>query len=222
MVRSPFVLAALLFVIATPAVAQDQDAQLWISAKASAELRDGVELELETNQRFSDDRGGVYESQYVAALAFTIGSGLTLTGGINRVVGRTNGRVQNTEWRPRQQISFPIAKLGPGALSGRIRFEQRFRSDDKETGHRVRPEVSYALPLKGELEVEFAHESYFNLNGTDFQKAGHERMRNAVRLSHPISKSVDGEVGYMNQYRFNGGDRDLMEHALTTALSVSF
>jgi len=220
--RSSALFTLFLGTAVAPAIAQDQDAQLWISAKASAELQEGVELELETNQRFSDDRSGLYESQYLAALAFGIGAGVTLTGGINRVVGLTDGRVQNTEWRPRQQIGFPIANIGRGELATRVRLEQRFRSDDDETGHRVRPEVSYALPLSGELEVELAHESYFNLNSTGFQNAGHERMRNSATLSYPIARSVDAQVGYMNQYRFNGDDRDLMEHALKTALLVSF
>jgi len=221
-VRLPTLLALLLGVAAAPAFAQDQDAQLWISARALAELREGVELQIETNQRFSDDRGGHYESQYVAALAFKIVSGVKLTVGVNRLVGLSDGRVQNTEWRPRQQISFPITTIGRGDLAGRVRFEQRFRSDDDETGHRVRPEVSFVLPLSAELQLKLAHESYFNLNSTGFQNAGHERVRNSATLIRRIAKTVSAEVGYVNQYRFNRNDRDLMEHALTTAISVSF
>lgn len=220
--RLPSVLALVVSIAAAPASAQNHDAQLWISAKASAKLREGVKLQLETNQRFSDDQRGHYGSQYLAALAFDIAPGVKLIGGVNRVVGLAGGRVRNTEWRPRQQISFPITKIGGGELAGRVRFEQRFRRDDDKTGHRVRPGVSYALPLSGGLEVEFAHENYFNLNSTGFQNAGHERMRSSATLIYPVATSVNAEVGYMNQYRFNGGDRDQMDHVLTTALSISF
>lgn len=220
--RLPFILGFLVCISASPALAQAQDEQLWIKLGASVKLSDNLDLELETNQRLSSDRDGLYESQYLAALGLEIANGVTLTGGVNRVVERSDGKTTATEWRPRQQISFPIAKIGPGDLAGRVRLEQRFRSDSNDVGHRVRPEISYALPLRKSLELELAHESYFNLNSTDFQGSGHDRMRNSAALSFPIAKSLKGEVGYMNQYRFNGDDRDLMEHALTTGLSASF
>ncbi|MFD1789949.1 DUF2490 domain-containing protein, partial [Sphingomonas floccifaciens] len=166
---------------------------------------------------------GLYESQYSGVISVKIAKGVMLTGGVNRVVAVSNDRVSNTEWRPRQQISFPIIALGRGKLAGRVRFEQRFRSDGSDVGHRVRPEVSYAIPLTDKLKFRLAHESYFNFNTTNFgQRAGHERMRNSAALSFPMAKGVSAEVGYMNQYRFNRDGRDLMEHALTTGLSAKF
>lgn len=219
----PFLAVIALCLGAAPALARDQDGQLWIGLGASFELSDGFELNFETNQRFSDDRGGLYESQYLAAVGLKVAESVTLTGGLNRVAALDDGRVTSTEWRPRQQIAFPIGKLGSGAFTGRVRLEQRFRSDGDDVGHRIRPQISYALPLGDAFEFELAHESYFNLNSTDFgQDAGHERMRNSAALSFPVAKRLDAEIGYMNQYRFNRDDRDLMEHALTIGLSTDF
>ena len=221
--RLPLLLAFLFGISASPTLAQQQDEQLWVKLGASVKLAEKFELELETNQRFSGDRDGLYESQYLAALSYEIAEGVTLTGGLNRIVERSDGETTATEWRPRQQISFPISRIGPGQLAGRVRVEQRFRSSSNDVGHRVRPEISYSLPLRKALDLEFAHESYFNLNSTDFgQESGHDRMRNSAALSFALAKSLKVEVGYMNQYRFNGDDRDLMEHALTTGLSASF
>lgn len=221
--RLPRIALLALGLVSTPALAQDQDGQLWIEVGASAELSNKIELMFETNQRFSDDRGGLYESQYLAAVGVEIARGVTLTGGINRVVAGDDGRVDNTEWRPRQQIDVSFAELGPGKLAGRVRLEQRFRSDGDDVGHRVRPRIAYALPLGRAWELEVAHESYLNLNSTDFgQDAGHERMRNSAELSVPVMEKVDAQIGYMNQYRFNEGARDLMEHALTLGLSIGF
>lgn len=214
--------AALACLVALPAAAQEQDEQLWIKLDAGTSLADNVSLILEMNQRLGDAEGGIYESQYLVAVGWRITEGVTLTGGINRVVAVEGGRVDNTEWRPRQQISFPIAQLGSGALKGRLRFEQRFRSDGDDVGHRVRPEIAYALPINDDVELELSHESYFNLNTTDFgQRAGHERMRNAVAIGFPLTERISASVGYLNQYRFRPG-RDLMEHALTTGLSFDF
>lgn len=220
--RFPVALALALAAAATPAVAQEHDAQLWLTANASTELREGLKLELETNQRFSDDSGELYESQYLAALTVQVATGVTLTGGLNRVVRPRDGKVQNTEWRPRQQIGFAIAKLGSGQLAGRVRLEQRFRSDDSETGHRVRPEITYTLPVYRNVKLRLAHESYFNLNSTGFQDRGHERMRNWAIATVPVTKNLSAQLGYMNQYRFNDEAPDVMEHGLMTALYVTF
>ena len=204
-----------------PALAVDHDSQLWLKAAAKFDLGSDFDLLLETNQRFSSDRDGLYESQYLLGLAYEIADGITLTGGVNRVVGLRDGRVSSTEWRPRQQIAFPIAKLGPGDLGGRHRLEQRFRDNVDETGHRLRPQIAYEFPLSEKVDIELAHESYFNLNSTPFQDSGHERMRNSLSLSFPLAESLKGSLGYLNQYRFNQGEPDLMEHALTLGISFS-
>jgi hypothetical protein len=221
--RMPFLASLLLASIASPAFAQDQDQQLWFKVDAKTDLSDTTGLTFEMNQRFSNDEGGVIESQYLAKIGVDIGGGFKLTGGINRVVGVSGGRVSNTEWRPRQEIGFPSAKIGSGELGASIRLEQRFRSDGDDVGHRLRPEITYTLPLTETLDLEVGHESYFNLNTTDFgQRSGHERMRNFAALGFPVAQNVSASVGYLNQYRFNRDARDRMEHALTTGLSVQF
>lgn len=213
--------AALLTCLATPAVAQEQDQQLWIKLAAGTDLNETTDLGFEMNQRVSNDEGDIIESQYLAKIGVDIGDGFTLTGGINRVVGVSDRRIDNTEWRPRQEIGFPSAKIGGGDFGGRIRLEQRFRSDGDDVGHRVRPEITYTLPLSETFELEVGHESYFNLNTTDFgHRSGYERMRNFATLGFPVTQNVSASVGYLNQYRFNRRARDRMEHALITGLSV--
>jgi hypothetical protein len=47
-------------------------------------------------------------------------------------------------------------------------------------------------------------------------------MRNSVAVGFPITGKLQGEIGYMNQYRFNRDEPDLMEHALTVNLAIEF
>ena len=218
------IVCALLFAVAPAAAhAQSEDAQLWAKLSAQTSLSESISLELETNQRLGDAEGGIYESQYVAKIGVDIGGGFTLTGGLNRVIAVADGSVDNTEWRPRQELGFPDLAIGTGAVSGRIRLEQRFRSDGDDVGHRVRPEISYTLPLSDTVDLELGHESYFNLNNTDFgQRTGHERMRNFVEIGFPVTGKIDAAVGYLNQYRFNRTAADRMEHALTVGLTATF
>ena len=81
-------------------------------------------------------------------------------------------------------------------------------------------------PYNYGMDLKYGINESFTLDMTlipDFgQVAGYERMRNSATLSFPIVERMHAEVGYMNQYRFNGDDRDLMEHALTTGLSIRF
>lgn len=219
------IVCALLFAAVAPvdAQAQSEDAQLWAKLSAETSLSESVALKLETNQRLGEAAEGLFESQYAIMLGIDLGSGFTLTGGLNRVVALEDKRVDSKEWRPRQELGFPDIPLGGGAVGGRLRLEQRFRSDRTDVGHRLRPEISYALPLSDTVKLELGHESYFNLNSTDFgQQAGHERMRNFVEIGFPLIEQVDASIGYLNQYRFNGDAPDRMEHALTLGLSAQF
>lgn len=208
---------------AAPLHAQDQDAQLWLSAGVSVALDDRWALDGETAQRFSDDDGGLYESQYVVTLGHEVADGVTLTGGYNRVVARDRTGITSLESRPRQQVTFPLVSIGAGRLSGRVRLEQRFRNDGDDTGHRVRPQIRYTLPLsEGGTRLNLSNESYFNFNTTDFgQIGGYERMRHAISLSIPVNNALGVEIGYLNQLRLNRGAPDEMAHAATIALSMS-
>lgn len=224
--RSPFLSAALLCGVATPALAQEQDGQVWLTTSASVGIGEPLALDFESILRFGDAAGGLYEGEYVAAIEYDLTDRITLTGGYARVVGYSRDGVTRTEDRPRQQIAYGFGRVGPGRLSARLRFEQRFRSDGDDTGHRVRPQVKYALPLdaSGDVELGISHESYFNFNDTDWgQATGHERMRNLIAVSFPLVGPVEAELGYLNQYGFaQGAGRDSMDHVASFSIGASF
>jgi Protein of unknown function (DUF2490) len=210
-------------VLSSAARGQEHDEQLWLSAAVSGAVADEISFKLETNQRLSAERGGLYESQYIVAVSVEIAEDVNLTGGVNRTVNVADGSVSSTEWRPRQEIAFPITSLGSGQLRGRFRLDQRFVSNSDNVGHRIRPKLTYTLPLTDSVSIELAHESYFNFNTTDFgQQSGHERMRNSLTLSLPLGKNIKAGLGYLNQYRFNRDATDVMEHALTASLALNF
>ncbi len=218
-----YLIACLPLFLATPAAGQEQDQQLWVKLGADVKISDNIKLRWETNQRLSEREDGFSESQYLAAVRVQIAEGVTMTGGVNRVVSIKNGKTSSTEWRPRQEISFPIAAASSTKLAGRMRFEQQFHSEGNDVGFRVRPEISVTTPLAKDLDLVIAHESYFALATTDFgERAGHERMRNSVSLALPLTDIIDAEIGYLNQYRFNRDEPDKMEHALTFAISFGF
>jgi hypothetical protein len=127
------------------------------------------------------------------------------------------------EHRAREQVTFDgFTKFGPGKLSARLRFEQRWREGLDGIGWRLRPYAKYSLPLKGKVALNLSSEPFFNLNTTSFQtKKGLDRVRNLITVSAPLSKKLGGELGYMNQHGFVSGGPDTSDNIAYFALSLS-
>jgi hypothetical protein len=108
------------------------------------------------------------------------------------------------------------------ASSARARLEQRWRDNVDGTGWRFRPYLKYSLPIAGKTALNISSEPFFNLNRTAFQKqTGLDRVRNLVTVSTPLTKSLSGEVGYMNQHGFVRGGPDTSDNIAYFGLSLS-
>jgi len=129
------------------------------------------------------------------------------------------------EHRFREQVTFAkIARIAGGSIDARLRFEQRWRNGKDGTGWRFRPFVKYTHPFKpgGKTALVISHEGFWNFNTTSFQaKSGFERMRNLIAISTPITKNVNAEIGYLNQYTIVRGGEETMDHIASINLSLS-
>jgi hypothetical protein len=213
------ILLALPLLLATPAAAQQTDEQLWFQVNGSFALSDRNRITLEGIGRFSDRAEGFSHAEAGILFTHKTSGGIELSIGYRHVEDwDANGRLPNEE-RLRQMVLVP---LGSG-FSGRLRFEQRFNSSGSEIGFRLRPRLGFETPLTNKLKLFVTQEHFLNVNSTAWgQRGGYERMRNAVGVSIPLSESVRGEIGYLNQYRFGrDGGRDRMDHAATFTLSFN-
>lgn len=217
--------ACLAACLAAPAWAKS-DSQVWVTSAATVKLSDHWRLSEEVTARFSDDRSGLYEVEINSLLGYRLNKVVTLWAGYTHDPQYSDGDHTATEHRAREQVTFDkFATLGPGALSARLRTEQRWRSNADGTGWRVRPFVRYTIPFheKGRAGVTLTSEPFFNLNRTSFQsKSGLDRIRNLAAITTPLGKSLTGEVGYMNQHIFNDNRPDESDHILWLSLSGSF
>jgi hypothetical protein len=127
------------------------------------------------------------------------------------------------EHRAREQVTFDgFTKIGPGKLSARLRLEQRWREGLDGTGWRLRPYAKYSLPLKGKVALNLSSEPFFNFNRTSFQaRTGLDRVRNLVTVSAPLTKTLSGEAGYMNQHLFIKGRPDESDNIAYFGLSLN-
>lgn len=207
----------------SPALAQDVDSELWLTTAASVSVAQSTSIDAEFVARFSDE-DGLYETEWGAVVTHKLSDAVTVSAGYFRVPGYDHGNGTHIDNRPRQQVTVRMGKFLGGSWQARVRTEQRFRSDGDDVGLRVRPQIRYSLPLGGETQLRLSHESYFNLNDTDWgQQGGHERMRHIAAVTTPLTGALTLEVGYLNQYRFaQGAGRDSMDHVMTAAVSIDF
>ena len=203
---------------ASPAAAQQQDAQLWTQVNTNVPLTDDLRVTLEQIARLSDRQDGLYQTEFGALLGLKVTKQLELGFGY-RKVGAHNGNTGANEDRLRQQV---VGTFGP--VVTRFRVDERFNPRGPGVGIRIRPLVRYNHKLRPKGWALFvSHESFYLPNSTGWgQRSGYERMRNIAGVVVPIGKRMSMDVGYLNQFRPGRTNaRAQMDHALTMQLTVN-
>jgi len=211
--------AALLLGTPLSAHAQESDAQLWTATTASLPLSKDFELSGGLFVRASDSREGIYQLQFLGDLAMEVSEDVSVGVGYSHIPNYSGGALVRSENRLRQQVSAHLAEVAGGRISGRLRLEQRWRDDGEDVKFRLRPALTYALPVGGGTSLRLGHESFFNLNETDWgPDLGYDRMRHTIALRRGLGGGFTGEIGYLNQYIFGRDDPDQVDHVLTLAV----
>lgn len=197
------------FGTAMPARASD-NAELWLGAGASGRIAGPVDASIDVIQRHGDATDGLYQRVLSGMVGYRLSRDLSLWAGYVDSRNYEDGRLTVLEHRLRQDIRAVVARPGKGEVAVRLRAEERWRDATPGTGWRVRLQARYARPFVGPTRVFVSHESFVNLDSTQWgQRAGWERMRNAVGLQIPLSTAVRVEAGYLNQFvRRPGADED--------------
>ncbi|AHE51965.1 DUF2490 domain-containing protein [Sphingomonas sanxanigenens] len=214
----PSAIVAPLVLLAAPALAQQQDEQLWFQANTNVPIAEDVRVTLEQIARTSDRQDGLYQSELGALLGIRLSPTVELGLGY-RWVGAHNGNSGADENRIRQQV---VATFGP--VTTRFRVDERFNPRGSEVGFRIRPLIRYnhRLGAKG-LALFASHESFYLPNATGWgQRRGYERMRNIIGFTLPLGRKMSADLGYLNQFRpARGRSRAQMDHALSLQLTLN-
>ena len=207
-----------LLLLAAPAAAQRIDEQLWLQANANVLVTDDIAITLESIGRFSDRADGFSHSEFGGLVSHKVGPSVEIGIGYRHVQDYDHGRRVPNEERLRQQVAVGLG----GGFSTRVRIEQMFSSAGPGVALRWRQQLRFTRSIGDGGFAAFAtHESFINLNDTR-QRGGYDRMRNAIGLQIPLSTSLRGETGYLNQYRFGrAAARDTMDHVATFALTLN-
>lgn len=207
-------MAALMLALPLPVAAQSVDTKGWAITSATVPLDDAIRVDLEAQARFGDAADGMYEYILAGFLTYSLDKKHTISFGYqrNKTTNRNPNQIEN---RLRQQVAGEIVSIGGGSLTGRLRFEQRFRADQDKVQFRLRPQIAYTRSFKpgGKARWTVSHESFIGSDVPWNRQLGYFRMRNTAGVRLPVSKLVSVELSYMNQYEFGRkGGRDTMDH----------
>ena len=196
--------AAAIVVTATPAMATEEDGNVWLGQFATINANDKVYVRLEAQERFTND-------------AVNIGAGYAF------VLTDPVGPVELNEHRFYQELNIRMLTTAGGTtLDARTRLEQRTFEERDETAWRLRQFVQLRVPIseKGHRIVAYT-EPFVDLNETDVQRGGLSIWRNFVGVSIPVAKGIDVVPGYLNQHVFRDG-QDRSDHTANVNLFMTF
>ena len=201
----------------------DHDGQLWINATAFGSIG-SFAVFAEVQPRFGEGISRLDQLILRPAVGWKINDAVTVYQGYARVETTPLGQRAFSEDRSFQQIGWEIGMVDQVKLSSRTRFEQRFQTNGRETGFRLRQMLRAAVPLTDETRGVAAvawTEAFLALNDTDWgAKAGFDRLRTFVGLELPLAGKSTLEVGYTNQTVNAPASRVTMDHIVSVNFFV--
>ena len=220
--RLPAVAAlAGMLTLSAPALAAEEDANVWLAQTATADLGGGAVLWLEAQQRLTNDASRLGQLLVRPAIGYRLDPTTTLFAGYAYVMSDPVGPARSNEHRLFQQLSFRIAGDGKGpTLTSRTRLEQRLLEKQPGTGWRLRQQLRLTAPLSGQVRAVVWSEPFIGFNATAFQREGLGLWRNFAGVAVPLGKRLTLEPGYLNQYVVRTG-RDRIDHTASLTISAS-
>jgi hypothetical protein len=207
--------AGFLALAAQPAIAQDEDAELWFNPAFVKTIDDRTSVELETAQRLrADPRLDTYFARLW--LNREDGKGREWSFGVEQ---RWNGPGEQ-EMRLLQQVGYDW-----GPVEFRTRLEQRFVDVDPQTGWRLRQRIGTTIPLSDDQDgwaLTGNAELFVTLRNTEpGGQTGVTGLRTFVGFERSFGR-YDLSVGYLRQQDIRDGAEDRVGHAPFLGLTVNF
>lgn len=200
-IRPAFMFAAAITAAsASPALAADQDTQLWLYAEAVVPAAKNANATIELSPRFRDS-GDQWLTR--GTIDFKLSPGVSLGGG-TAYVGYSGGH----EFRTIEQFT-----VGTGAFSAKSRIEERFFTGAARMQLRLREKLQVATPVARATKLIGAAELlYIARTETPGVDPHVDSWRFTAAVQHSFSKHVEGTLGYLLIYSPRDGQPDKITH----------
>jgi hypothetical protein len=208
--------------LAQPARAEtSHDEQLWINLTAMGSISERAVYFVEFQPRIGDGVSRVDQLLMRAALGWKLSPGVSVYQGYGHIVVPIEGGRDVNEERSFQQLNLAMGKPLGGELSSRTRLEQRWRSNGRDVGWRLRSMVRFEKALRADSDAINAlvwAEPFVALNDTDWgARAGFDQLRSFAGIELGLPGASTAELGYLNQIvDQRGGDRRMNHVASVT------
>lgn len=216
------VLSCAILAPSVPALAAQEDGQVWLAQFSTIEIGRKVLLFSDVQFRLTDGADRLGQVLVRPAVGYRITPSDTLFMGYAYVRTEPLGGTPTDEHRMFQQALVRVVG-GPGktTVTSRTRLEQRWLEGRKGTGWRLRQQVRLDAPVASGLNAILWAEPFVNLDTTSWgQRAGFDQLRGFAGAGVPIAAGIAIEAGYSGQYvnRFNAPDR--MNHIGSLSLTI--
>jgi hypothetical protein len=208
--------------LAQPARAEtSHDEQLWINLTAMGSISERAVYFVEFQPRTGDGVSRVDQLLMRAAIGWKLSPGVSVYQGYGHIVVPIEGGRDVNEERSFQQLNLAMGKPLGGELSSRTRLEQRWRSNGRDVGWRLRSMVRFEKALRADSDAINAlvwAEPFVALNDTDWgARAGFDQLRSFAGVELGLPGASTAELGYLNQIvDQRGGDRRMNHVASVT------
>ncbi|HEX7857371.1 MAG TPA: DUF2490 domain-containing protein [Sphingobium sp.] len=204
--------------IGTASARETHDEQLWVNITGMGSIKGDLVYFAEIQPRIGGGVSRLDQLLIRPAIGVKLSDSLTVYQGYARVRTPVAGRVDTSEDRSFQQISWKLNKQ----FSSRTRLEQRWLSTGNDMGWRLREMLRLAVPLSREKQAVSALgyvEGFFALNDTDWgARSGFDRVRTFIGAEVPIGGKSTLELGYLNQMVNQARRSDTMDHVASISV----
>ncbi len=218
-----------LVLAATPALAAEDDAQVWLAQQSFLNLNQDLVLFTDVQLRLTDDAQRAGQAIVRGALGVKLDRSTTVWGGYGYIRSDPLGGRVSHEHRVFEQVTWRAFGDGAGngttrpTLTGRTRLEQRLVDGQSGTGWRLRQLVRLDVPLgkPGSPQAVVWAEPFVGLNRTGWgQKSGFDQLRGFAGVALPVGRGVSVEAGYSGQYVSRPAREDRMNHIASLSLMI--
>jgi hypothetical protein len=213
--------SAAMLITAQPALAAEDDANVWLGQFATINATDKVYVRLEAQERFTNDAERLGQLLLRSLVAYRLNDKVNAGVGYAFILTDPIGPVELNEHRYYQEFNVRLIDRDGITLDSRTRLEQRTFEEREGTSWRFRNFVQLRVPVSGSNKIVAYTEPFIDLNQTDVQRGGLSIWRNFVGVSIPLAKGIEVVPGYLNQHVFRDG-QDRSDHTANVNLFMTF
>lgn len=214
-------LSAAMLGATTPALATEDDANVWLGQFATINATEKVYVRLEAQERFTNDAERLGQLLLRSLVAYRLNDKVNAGVGYAFVLTDPVGPVELNEHRYYQELNIRLIDRDGITLDSRTRLEQRTFEEREGTSWRLRNFVQLRVPVSENNKIVAYTEPFIDLNETDVQRGGLSIWRNFVGVSIPLAKGIEVVPGYLNQLVFRDG-QDRSDHTANVNLFMTF